>query len=100
MKRFALAAALALCLSACATTGVATAFDYARVTADNSFTAAVAIGEQRVRDHKMSLADFQNFRSNAYAALLLVRSASDTASLLAAQAKLADATKPLNPEVN
>lgn len=99
MKRL-LALGLALALSACVTTGVATPFDYARVTADNTFAASVAVGEQRVRNHKMSLVDFQQMRSTAYAALLLVRAATDTASLLAAQAQLADAAKSLNPGSN
>lgn len=92
-----LAIALSVPLTACGGvgTGVASPGQIATVSADNAFVAAVNAGLQRVHDGKMTSAEFQELRETAYASLLLVRSASTTAELIAAQAKLADAERKL-----
>lgn len=98
LKTIAISALLAVTLQGGCVggTGVASPGQIATVSADTAFGAAINAGLQRVRDGKMTSAEFQQLRESAYASLLLVRSASTTADLVAAQAKFDEAKSKLN----
>ena len=107
MKRFisGVLIAASIALSGCAvapggingaSSSVALQIDRAIGSADSAYVAAYQIGAQRVRDGKMSRADFLTYEAIAYDAILLMRSAKTIADLTVAQAQLAQATAKLN----